>query len=413
MTSVPARPPSAEILVRTFHGHEGRLRSNLISTVQVFVDRRRFPFTVILDGESEADHALGERLSAQGLCDRVVYEPLPPDWKTLFQGVAFGAPYGRWGFDRQQWSTLYADRHADADVLGWVDSDSTFYSYLTQPSIFSDDGRLVLNVYRGSATSESAFVRQVIFNGGTGIYRNDTVALRAASPFECMYTNRMPIWFWRSTYENCRRHIAQQWHTDFDSAFMEFSKGPYSAFNILANYAIAHEPERYAVRLMDAIDGDVVAVGQNGCISRLDIVAGGLRTFGISASERLPAWVAEAHDDLCRDTIHLNRWARMTCGAAPGTEQADRHYATVHAELDRVPPDQRAAMRNAFLELVNEHLDQVELFHLPIYGTQIRVESDIRHRLRRHPTLRAAVLRVTSAVAHLNRAYRTSPARLS
>jgi len=398
--------PSLEILVRTYHRDERILRSNLIPTLKAFVNRREFGFAVILDEETAADHALGDWLSKSGHCDRVVYEPLPPDWQNLFQGVAFPPPYNRWGYDRQQWSTFHADTHADADVLGFVDSDSTFYTYLTRPNIFAQNGRILLNVYRGSAESESVFIREHIFQAGAGFYSHDKVALRAASPMENMVTNRMPIWFWRSTYANCRRHIARQWNTDFESAFTIFSRGPYSAFNILANYAIEHEPEKYTVRLMDSPGGDLVTVGQNGCISKTDIVTGGLRTFQISVHEPLPSWVVAAHSKLCRDTIHLNRWARETCGVATSKARADQHYAVVHEEIARMAPEQRKEMRTAFMELVNERLEQLELKHPPCWGARVRMEANISYALRRYPLIRSLVLWTISKAARLSRCIR-------
>lgn len=152
------RPPTIEILVRSFHAHEPQLRSDLLPTLAAFVNRREFRFTVVLDAETGADHALGGRLAGEGLCDRVACEPLPADWMRLIQGVAFPplrnrrATTGSSG-PRSTWTPLRI-------VLGIVDSDATFYTYLTRKNIFADDGRIMLNVYRPTTESCSNFVRR-------------------------------------------------------------------------------------------------------------------------------------------------------------------------------------------------------------------------------------------------------------
>ncbi len=393
------RPPSVEILVRTYHGDEQQLRHNLIPTLGIFVNRREFPFAVVLDEEAGADHALGDRLSAEGLCDRLVYEPLPSDWRRLFQGVAFPPPRNRWGYDRQQWSTFYMDTHSERDVLGVVDSDATFYSYLTRKNIFSGDGRVLLSAYRLSRDSRSHLVRRLARSEDGCAYRNDRVALGEDAPYDGMLPNRMPIWFWRSTYSACRAHIALQWGTDFDAAFETFSRAPYSAFNILANYAIRHEPDRYAVHLMDSPDQEVVSVGQNGCISALDLAAGGLRTFRVSRDEQLPAAIKQAYHHLVADTGHLNRLARVSGGATIGQAQANRHYATVWEEIDGLPPEQRHTMRRAFLEFIHHGLQEIKLVEEHVATMRERTESEIRGWLRNHPALSVAALRLVALVS--------------
>lgn len=395
----PAQSPSVELLVRTYKGDEQPLLHNLIPTLEIFVNRREYRFTVVLDEESAADHALGDRLLAQGRCDRVLYEPLPPDWRTLFQGVAFPPPYNRWGYDRQQWSTFYMDVHSERDIVGVVDSDATFYTYLTRKNILSEDGKVILTLFRPTETSPWATARMLTRSEDGCAYRNDKVALREGATYECMMTSRMPIWFWRSTFEACRNHIARRWNTSFDTAFEDFSRGPFCAFNILANYAVKYEPERYQIRLMDSPAGDVLSVGQNGCISRFDLVAGGLQTFRVSRSERLPEEIKHAYPELIADTIHLNRLAHVACGVTVVPSRAASHYAVVWEDLDKLQAEQRNFMRDAFLEFVNHGLQHVKIVEVPGLGGRQRAEGVIRLLFRKHPMLQAATCRLLAFVS--------------
>lgn len=398
------RPPSVEILVRTYHGDEQQLRDNLLPTLRIFVNRREFRFTAILDEESSADHTLGDQLSREGICDRVIYEALPRDWKRLFQGVAFPPPYNRWGYDRQQWSTFYMDAHSDRDVLGVVDSDATFYSYLTRKNIFSADGRINLTVCRPSSASPWKIARMLARSEHGCAYRNDKVALGEESPYECMMNNRMPIWFWRSTFAACRNHIARHWQVSFDAAYENFSRAPYCAFNILANYAIRHEPEKYCIHLMDAPAQDVVSVCQNGCLAPVDMVAGGLRTFRVAQTEQLPEPIQRAYPDLLSDTVHLNRQAHLECGVTIDQAAAERHYAAVREDLDTLTDGQRNAMRDAFLEFVNgDNLLRVKVVAVQRFSLRARMEWEIKYLFRKHPRLKAAALRLVALAAGLRR----------
>ena len=379
---------SFDVLVRTYHGGEKALRSNLIPTVNIFVNRALFRLIAVLDDESPADHHLGNRLLAEGVVDRVKYEPLPPDWQSLFLGMAFPPPYNRWGYDRQQWSTFHMDAYSDRDVLGVVDSDATFYSYLTRQNILSDDGRVLLNVYRPSKRSSSYFVRRLVRFAGGSAYVNDKIALGEALPYECMPTNRMPIWFWRSTFANCRRHIARHGNVEFDDAYRAFSRAPYCTFNILANYAIKYESDRYAIRLMDAKGGDLVAVGQNGCLSTDDVIIGGRRTFQIEGSQTN------------QDSVHLNRAAKMLCGVSVSKAHAARHYEAVHEELRKLPADRRAAMRNAFLEFLNGGYANV-IVSPPDVSMRARLHWELARLGATHPTLASSLRRVLLVIRRI------------
>eukprot|EP00947_MAST-08B_sp_MAST-8B-sp1_P005956 g5956.t1 len=231
----------------------------LIPTMSMFVDGTgQFPLTVVLDDESPRDHAYGTCLEASVPFVRVCYEPLPPDWRSVFHGTADldNPSTARPGYDRQQWSTFYLDRHVSEDLIGVVDSDACLYSFLTRESVLAADGRVILRAMAG----------------GDDYYgEGDALALginnsKAELRWDFMWTEKMPIWLWRGTFERARHHIMDVWGvSSFEEAFRQFSDGHrYSQFNILLNYAATHEPHLYHVVPNTAPEEDGVAsVGSN------------------------------------------------------------------------------------------------------------------------------------------------------
>jgi len=344
------------IIVRTYHKDKQILIDNLISTLNIFVNRNLFKFVVVLDEESKEDHFLGEYLLKNDYVDSVIFEKLPNDWKDLFKGISFESPRNRWGYDRQQWSTFYMDKHSEDDIIGVVDSDSTFFTYITKENIFTNDGRVIVNAYlitpenvkKANPLFRKCEIKNILKYGNA--YINDKVALKEESPYECMLTNRMPMWFWRSTYENCRKHIEKKWGIPFDEAFKIFSRKKYSQFNILLNYVVKYEPERYNLRVLNLNENDIVTVCQNGCENKKDILIGGIRSFKIKINEidlKIPESDFKKFE---KDTAHLNRRSYKLWGSKAGINYADKHYANVHNEILRLTPQEREKKYKAFRE---------------------------------------------------------------
>ena len=168
------------------------------------MNRDLFKFGIILDDENAEDHHLGDEILNNDYSDYVKYEPLPPNHLKLFQALAF-YPHFSWGYDRQQWSTFYMDLYSESDIIGVVDSDSTFTSYLTYENILTDDGRIRLH-----AVAPLASWNNRLFPSGDGSqYYNDKIALGFKTPYELMVTSRMPMFFCEvpiSIYENILPH---------------------------------------------------------------------------------------------------------------------------------------------------------------------------------------------------------------
>lgn len=351
----PAASPTVEIVCRSYAGDRQRLIGNLFQTARIFVDRKQFRMALILDDESRADHEFGDLCLERGYVDRVVYEPLPPNWKTLFQGISFPPPYNRWGYDRQQWSTFYLDHYSDADVIGVVDSDSTFFSFLTRQNLFASDGRLKLHAVMPPLRRARGRMKHLESTTGS-TYINDPLALGEPAPYEAMWTDRMPICFWRDSYARLRDFVAGRWGRSFDDAFVEFSRSGYSQFNILVNHALRHESDRYVGVIQDDPSHDTVSVCQNGCPNREDVIIGAINSFEIaaelSARERLALRFAR------NDRHHLNRFGPFVHNAC-APRFAAAHYARVHEAVRALEAEDRQARVAASLEYLRGGYRQV------------------------------------------------------
>ena len=350
--------PRAEILCRAYSGAERQLVANLLPTTRIFLDRRRFRFTLVLDDESPADHVLGESLLREGHVDRVFYEPLPEGWQELFKGQAFPPPYNRWGFNRALWSTFYMDQYSDADIIGVLDSDATFFSYLTPENILDADGRLRLHVVAPTLDAPQPLLRWSATELGTGSgYCNDKLALGEPAPYDAMATDRNPVWFWRETYSGVRSHVARCWGTSFDNAFAQFSSRRYCQFNILANYALTYEPDRYRAVLQTDPSADIVSVCQNGCFRREDIAIGAIRSFNLSP-KALGPFGRLATRAARRETTNLNRYGPMV-GNACALRFAEAHYRRVEREISLIPATERRAREEAAVWFIRHGIHQV------------------------------------------------------
>ena len=82
-------------LTRTYYKDGTILQNNLLSTADVFINRKKYSIGVILDNESIEDHNLGNKLINNKKIDNIYYEDLPNNNHELFQ--AFAYPNMHWG----------------------------------------------------------------------------------------------------------------------------------------------------------------------------------------------------------------------------------------------------------------------------------------------------------------------------
>lgn len=357
--------PRVDIMTRTFYKHEDILVRNLVSTMNLFVNRNTFKLVVVLDDESEEDHQMGNRLLANGYADSVCYEALPPRHLELFQATAFpGLP---WGYDRQQWSTFYMDLYSDADIIGVVDSDSTFVSYLTYENILTNDGRILLHGVYFDKSWDTPL--HLISDGDQ--FCNDEVALGFYCPWDLMSTNRMPMFFWKSTFINLRNYIANLYGVSFDEAYRIFSRGRYCQFNILANYAIRFEPEKYVICDQTSKSTSLVSVCQNGCPNTRDILVGGIKSFNIKQNEipkkikatgRIQGYSTPipqlTYKEMIDDLMHLNNFSCILNNPCQ-KKHIDQHYQNVSRDIEKLPIHEQQRIRNNFIRFLDGGLNSI------------------------------------------------------
>ena len=347
--------PTVVILTRTFYGHAEILKKNLISTANVFLNRNKYTLAAILDDERSQDHILGDELLENGRVDVVYYEPLPDNYKKLFQALAY--PCMPWGYDRQQWSTFYMDAYVTQDIVGIVDSDSTFTSYLTDENIYTSDGKIKLFGLKPLSTwkhwcPESSYY---VFKDGAQ-HINDDVALKFDTTYDLMCTNIMPMFFWRSSFLNFRNYIASIWGMSFDEAYIEFSKKPYCQFNILANFVLKFEPDKYEFVDVKVASTDKVIVAQNGCPTTRDVLCGLIKSFNLN-EDHVKGLTSKAsaltsigniplkltHSEYMNDTRHANNIAHFLKNSCSSNEM-NTHYIHVHRDINALPIEGRAKL---------------------------------------------------------------------
>jgi len=357
-----------DIMTRTYYKDSDILYSNLISTLNLFVNRDVFKFVILLDDENEKNHELGDKILNNSFADKVFYLSLPENHENIFQGVAFGPNYGR-GYDRQQYDTFFFDRYSDATIIGAVDSDSTFVSYMTMSNILTKSGKIKLHVI--SPKSEMNLYNCIFGEGSQ--YCNDKIALGVPTPYDAMITDRMPIFFWRSTFTNCRKYISDLHKCSFEDAFKIFSKDRYSQFNILANYAIIFEPHLYEVCNENDQFCDSVSVAQNGCPNNRDIMIGGVRSFNVFAHEipfnlefkghlrhlNTPVELID-YSAIKSDCLHLNN-DLLIFNRFCSPHFVNKHYSNVRREIRKLDKNYQKKLKKNFLNFLYSDFKNIKI----------------------------------------------------
>jgi hypothetical protein len=337
----------------------------------VFVNRDKYKFGIILDDETTDDHVLGDALLAENQTDYVYYEPLPNEHLKLFQALAY--PWAPWGYDRQQWSTFYMDTFVKEDVIGVVDSDSTFTSYLTDESVFTKDGKIKIKGLKPLHDWKhwSSEYQSHIFKDGAQ-HINDDFALKFNTVYDVMCTNIMPIFFWKNTFSNFRKYISDIWGVSFDEAYKIFSRKPYCQFNILVNYALKFESDKYEFIDVKTHTAGKVCVAQNGCPTSRDTICGLIKSFNISEGE-LPTnmHIQKSHsssfgnvdtdvsyENIINDSRHANNFAHFIHNPC-SPEEIIEHYTNVYRDISKLDDDKKIYIKEASLRFLNNDFKNI------------------------------------------------------
>jgi hypothetical protein len=367
-----------DIITRTFFGHKEILENNLIQTLKLFTDKDKYHFGVVLDNESEKDHELGKYLLENKLVDYVKYEDLPENHINMFTGAAFRTSPG---YDRQQWSTFYLDKYTESDIIGVVDSDSTFRTYLTPEIIFNNEGKIKIPCMKPTLNMQPWYNGTRPYIGS--FYQNDSPTLKFETVVDVMPTNNMPFFFHRSTFKNLRDYIEKTWNMSFDEAFNHFSKAPFCQFNILANYAYKFESDKYEFIEQNNQNVSLVVSAINGCHNTRDIIIGGILSYNILENELPTNWeqlIRGREDDfyysgvklknfneMINDIAHTNSFAntRLLYMINNNNETqrkfVEEHYENVRKEILKLSDERQNELKTNFLNFIKNGINKVAI----------------------------------------------------
>jgi len=192
---------------------------------------------VVLDEESEQDHAFANTLTKQvreHFPDHkleVLYEPLPKDQSILnFPGEK------TFGYNRQLWSSFFIDLYTNDNIIAWMDSDAAFITPVTEASIFTGKKPRILG---SDCTMNLHWVQDWA--------RNTETAL--GMPMVADFMTYFPVYLYRNTFTHCREYILKRFNTSsFEEAFKKFyhqGTRTMSPVCVIISYAWFFERERY------------------------------------------------------------------------------------------------------------------------------------------------------------------------
>eukprot|EP00928_Gymnodinium_smaydae_P065077 TRINITY_DN48274_c0_g1_i1.p1 TRINITY_DN48274_c0_g1~~TRINITY_DN48274_c0_g1_i1.p1 ORF type:complete len:374 (-),score=18.56 TRINITY_DN48274_c0_g1_i1:271-1392(-) len=277
-----------EFVVRTFHGARAEFE-NLVATMRMFV-QSSIPLHVILDEESGEDHQWGVELSSRGF--HVHFESIPKSVRFPNEGSGpwgYHAKYSRFGYHRQQWSSFHFDKYTQAQYIGVLDSDTTFFSLCTPDMIWSDEGRIIVRGKLGDS------------------YEGDVVALRQEGDehrvdVNFMHADVFPMFFLRDSFPRVRQYISGVWGLPFDLVFSDIALTSYNWQNIIYQYSVRFQPDSYTVRL------NTGSMPTLSCASHRNVHVEDM-LIGCVRSHRVPSVCLDAADEPFRigvSVLHYN-----------------------------------------------------------------------------------------------------------
>ena len=192
---------------------------------------------ILLDEESELDHAFAENVTKQTkehFPDRkleVLFEPLPKDPSILdIPGLM------SFGYNRQLWSSFFIDLYTNDKIIAWMDTDAAFITPVTEASIFTNKKLRIL----GCDWSMK-------IKGVQNWAKNTETALGV--PMVADFMTYFPVYLYRDTFTHCREHIRKRFNTSsFEEAFKKFyhqGSKIMSPVCIIVSYAWFFERDRY------------------------------------------------------------------------------------------------------------------------------------------------------------------------
>jgi len=329
--------PSIELVVRSYAGDKVRCTDMLIQSMHMFVDSQKYATSFILDDESAADHEWGEVLR-HSYNFTVFYEKMPPnDALSVKPFGEYGQHrYGSIGYNRQLYSQFFLDQYSSADIIGLVDCDNLFQTFLTDEIVYDKDDRV-----RISAVHHNN-------------YYNEPSALKTPIAFGTMETEVMPKFFWRETVRECREYIMKLHNQDdFSKAWKVFSQQNLSPVNIFSQYGAMMSPEKYVfITELDSVGMIGPAYNRPTTQHPIASVVGCCRAFNVNC---LPVYQNDTRHVLRYNNANKYAWkdakhkfiyhTHADVSFVNNTALVWRHYENVKRHLARMPPEQVQFMK--------------------------------------------------------------------
>lgn len=258
---------SVSLISRTYSADYKRMRKWLLPTYHMFVDFNCIDIIFVFDNETE-DYQVVSAMKQEYPQFKYYHEPLPENYEHVLNKHIFPIQNPRFGYDRQLWATFWLDNYTDSDIIGVIDSDAMIYSLITLSTILTSDAKI-----RIQSTLPDHFP-------------NDSKVLEFDNftYYDYMYPDRFPQWFWKDTFKNVRQWLMRKYHqTTFNDAYAVFSYERHCQFNIMYDYAMKFELERYQNYPFNT-DNGVISVACNRCREN-DIALGCCYNYGVCNKE--------------------------------------------------------------------------------------------------------------------------------
>mmetsp|Transcript_38182 Transcript_38182/g.67351 ORF Transcript_38182/g.67351 Transcript_38182/m.67351 type:complete len:420 (-) Transcript_38182:93-1352(-) len=227
--------PTVALVVRTYFAHEGmlhRMLTNLGMFVTELVER-----VVILDDDSERDHEMGRVVIETFPGVAVYFEEFPKFNLTTSGNGHKGSRFHTVGYNRMLWSSFHFDKYTKADIIGVLDTDAQLINLVRPDLVLSGNGKIWARMVSGDK------------------WHGDLDILDSDFNWDGMFTDHLPMFFWRSTFAGARKQIQKQWKkSNFDEAYEAFQGRQFSPHNILYQYGLGFQKDAYEFMKIDKLD---------------------------------------------------------------------------------------------------------------------------------------------------------------
>eukprot|EP00112_Aurelia_sp_Birch-Aquarium-sp1_P020382 Seg5237.2 transcript_id=Seg5237.2/GoldUCD/mRNA.D3Y31 product="hypothetical protein" protein_id=Seg5237.2/GoldUCD/D3Y31 len=228
--------PEFILYVRLTSGRrwEREYKDVLVRSMKLFFPAERANLLVVLDGEKEQDHRLGDRLQKEWPYPQICY--MDPGTPAVYHNI---------GKSRMYWDMLHADKCTNVPYVGFVDTD-TFVTTFVTPSLLFENGKPVIVGVIG----EPIYLRCWVSTTERFLGRKEVV--------QCM--TYFPVIMKTEHLKEMREVLAKEKNKTFEEIYHDSpSDGNYKCicqFSFMCNYVWYHHRREYSWHLQMNPNGD-------------------------------------------------------------------------------------------------------------------------------------------------------------